>query len=361
MNEPSYSVARIVAARIEARLAADTTSFRSSAGAAKPDRAAIEEMISTAFWASLRREEGKGPRISLAFLSPEQSDGALTFDPPLPLEPNVITRLAPAVERRGIHLGIWQFNERLFVWGTTRTLPIWCFVLEVVAPGLLVVKYRRADPLAKFANVAVLEGADVKFIEQEETEIVPKVTVFDKLMAFYASGGRHDSDNALVRLAFSMRTHGHGGTLLIVPEQSDRWRQSIVHPMIWSVTSPDSDVDRDVTDPAIDALAGLTAVDGATIMSTRFELLAFGVKIQSVAAADRVRKVLLKEPIENLRDSVLEASQIGGTRHLSAAQFVYDQRDSIAMVASQDSRFTVFTWSATDQLVLAHRLETLLM
>ena len=35
---------------------------------------------------------------------------------------------------------------------------------------------------------------------------------------------------------------------------------------------------------------------------------------------------------------------LGGTRHLSAAQFGHDQRDSIALVASQDGRFTVFAW-----------------
>jgi hypothetical protein len=42
---------------------------------------------------------------------------------------------------------------------------------------------------------------------------------------------------------------------------------------------------------------------------------------------------------------VINASQLGGTRHLSAAQFVLDQRRSIALVASQDRRFTVFAWS----------------
>ena len=55
----------------------------------------------------------------------------------------------------------------LYVWGVTLTVPTWCFVLEVVGPGLLVVKYRRDEPATKFANIAVLEGADVKFIEQQ--------------------------------------------------------------------------------------------------------------------------------------------------------------------------------------------------
>jgi hypothetical protein len=54
-------------------------------------------------------------------------------------------------------------------------------------------------------------------------------------------------------------------------------------------------------------------------------------------------------------------AQLGGTRHLSAAQFVHDQRDAIALVASQDRRFTVFAWSPCADQVHGHQVETLLL
>jgi hypothetical protein len=54
-------------------------------------------------------------------------------------------------------------------------------------------------------------------------------------------------------------------------------------------------------------------------------------------------------------------SGLGGTRHSSAAQFVQDQRNAIALVASQDGRFTVFAWSPCEDLVHAHRVESLLL
>ena len=54
-------------------------------------------------------------------------------------------------------------------------------------------------------------------------------------------------------------------------------------------------------------------------------------------------------------------TQLGGTRHLSAAQFVHDQRDAMALVASQDGRFTIFKWSDCEQLVHAHRVDALLL
>jgi hypothetical protein len=57
----------------------------------------------------------------------------------------------------------------------------------------------------------------------------------------------------------------------------------------------------------------------------------------------------------------MEPSQLGGTRHLSAAQFAYDQRDALALVASQDGRFTAFAWSPSEEIVRAHRIESLLL
>jgi hypothetical protein len=59
--------------------------------------------------------------------------------------------------------------------------------------------------------------------------------------------------------------------------------------------------------------------------------------------------------------AIVHPSELGGTRHLSAAQFVQDQRDSVALVASQDGRFTIFAWAPNEQAVRAHRVETLLL
>src|SRR5262249_58197685 len=98
--------------------------------ASLPDAAAIEAIIDAAFWASLRREEGYIPRISLAFLEPEETLHPLMFERPLPLDPAALTRVAPAVERSGIHLGVRRDStQALCVWGTTHTIPRFCFVL----------------------------------------------------------------------------------------------------------------------------------------------------------------------------------------------------------------------------------------
>jgi DNA integrity scanning protein DisA with diadenylate cyclase activity len=70
---------------------------------------------------------------------------------------------------------------------------------------------------------------------------------------------------------------------------------------------------------------------------------------------------MVTEPIRGGTAARVRPEQLGGTRHLSAAQFVHDQRDSIALVASQDGRFTVFAWSGCEEMVHAHRVEALLL
>jgi hypothetical protein len=112
---------------------------------------------------------------------------------------------------------------------------------------------------------------------------------------------------------------------------------------------------------AVDAVAGLTAVDGATVMNDRYELLSFAVKIARDEESARVQEVVVTEPVEGMAASTVHPSQLGGTRHLSAAQFVFDQREASALVASQDGRFTIFQWSPCEGMVHAHRVEALLL
>jgi hypothetical protein len=366
MSGASYPAARIVANRLQIHIG--------TSKAENPDAATIEEIITKAFWASLRREEGRSPTISIAFLSPEQSIRPLKFHKRVPLDADLLARISPAVEKPGIHIGVWPYDGKLHVWGITRTVPLWCFVLEVVEPGLLVVKYRRDEASTKFANIAVLEGAKVKFIEQQAAITLESPPALGSLLAFYSSAGRNESDNLLVKIAIAMRAHGRGGSLLVVPKNTNTWVNSIVQPLTYSVIPPFPDINAFLqqkeqgleTSPitlqsAVDALAGLTAIDGATVISDHFEPLAFGAKIVGGDGNRRVDQILLTEPIEGIPDITIDPVILGGTRHLSAAQFAYDQRNSIALVASQDGRFTVFGWSPAHGIVQAHRLEALLI
>jgi hypothetical protein len=380
-----YAAARAAAPRIHAHFTEHIAEARAAGlrtdSVEAPDVETIESIIDAAFWASLRREEGYVPKVSLALVPPELANQPLMFEQPLPLTTSSLVRVAPAVERPGIHLGVWRRPSaqgtrpgELTVWGATRTIPTLTFVLEVSAPGLLVVKHHRGET-GKFVNVAVLEGDLVKVINEKASTVPDCPNVVTSLIAFGA--GHADEDvNVLVQLAVSMRAHARGGSLIVVPSGSEAWHESVVRPVRYSISPTyskladlvrraDAEAERrswqDAVENAVSAVAGLTAVDGATVITDRYELLAFGAKLSRRRGSAQVEQTIVTEPIEGSTADVMHPSRLGGTRHLSAAQFVHDQHGALALVASQDGRFTIFAWSPCEEMVHAHRVEALLL
>lgn len=379
LSEPTYIAARMVAHTIENHFAGHLAAARLQGTAnlaIEPPAAIIEAIIDVAFWASLRREEGRPPKISISLLPPQQARNPLIFGKPLRLTPHNLTKLAPAVESPGIHLGVWFENDELYVWGTTLIIPGICFVLEVVEPGLLVIKHSRIDGFGKFVNIAVLKGDEIKIIDEQNTTLAQCPALVNSLLGMPLPVFLNDSINVLVELAASMRVHGRGGLVLIVPTGSTDWQQSIIHPISYPVIPAFDGITKLIQQDkhervkstwqeglrrAIDIVGGFTAVDGATIINRQYELIAFGTKIARSEMSTPVDQIVTTEPVVDGVAEFIHPGQNGGTRHLAAAQFVYDQRDAIALVASQDGHFTIFAWSNHLQMVHAHRIDILLL
>ncbi|SIT84219.1 putative sensor domain DACNV-containing protein [Pontibacter indicus] len=377
IGKSTYKAAREVAQIAEDHFATQIEAAKKENGenlATIPPARIIEAMIDAAFWASLRREEGQSPKISLAFLPPEQSEQPLRFEHHLTLSPAVLTKIGPGVERPGIHLGVWYEGDYLHIWGMTRSIPDFCFVLDVSEPGLLVIKHRRRDGFGKFVNVVVLTGDQIKIVDEQSVHTPECPDLLYTLLGFDSHRIWNKSLNVLVQLAVSMRSHRKGGILLVVPSGSEAWRKSIRHPMRYAVGPAYSELaklllQQDDKDPlwqdevkrAIEAMAGFTAVDGATIISDKYELYGFGAKIDRRAGSEPVEKLIMTEPVLGGGATIDQPALSGGTRHLSAAQFVHDQRDAIALVASQDGRFTIFSWSTCENMVQANRIDSLLL
>ncbi|WP_025761467.1 putative sensor domain DACNV-containing protein [Dyadobacter tibetensis] len=373
----TYQAARGIAGAVEAHFRHHHEISEIKDGylrAPAPDAKVIETLLDTTFWASLRREEGYSPKISIAFLPPNQAGEPLILGRHLPFTPHSLTKLAPAVERSGIHLGVWRDGDNLYIWGTTRIIPSLCFVLEVIEPGVLVIKHRRGTGFGKFVNVAVLSGDQVKLIDERSSRLPDCPSLIHSLMGNQSPELWNDSMNTLVLLSASMRAHGRGGILLVLPVTNTDWKESIVHPITYPVEPsfsalaqltdqqmPDHSDWQNSMSKAISSLAGLTAVDGATIINEQYELMAFGAKIARGKGRPHIEEILITEPIRGSSGRRVSSAQIGGTRHLSAAQFVFDQKDAMALVASQDGRFTIFSWSSCEEIVQAHRVDVLLM
>ena len=293
------------------------------------------------------------------------------FGSRLPLAPSVLSKVAPAVERPGIHLGVWREGDDFFVWGTTREVPAFCLVVEVVASGLIVVKH-RSEPFGKFVNVAVLEGDQIKIVDEGVGRLIPDCP---DLVASLTGAIDHRSASGvtavLIQLAASMRQHGRGGALLVVPAGTEGWRDSIVAPVLYAIDPPYAEL--------VGAGAREECRSGRSEARGRCDrrphrgrrrdhhqrpLRPAGVRREDHPRARqpaRSSTVNVTEPVEGSLPTRATPSLLGGTRHLSAAQFVHDQHDAMALVASQDGRFTIFKWSNREQHVHAHRVDALLL
>jgi hypothetical protein len=379
LYKSTYKAASEVAGTIEEHFRKHHEAARANGEedlAARPNANIIENLIDVAFWASLGREEGNSTKISLAFLQPCQAGKPLLFEQRLPLSVKVLTKLAPGVERAGVHVGVWCEGDELYIWGTTIKLPNYCFVLDVSEPGLLVVKHRRLVGLGKFTNVAMLKGDQVKVVDENSGLLPDSPAILTSLLGLNSSPLWNDPVNVLIQIAVSMRAHKRGGILLVTPSGNDHWRDSIIHPLqypVYPAFSGVADLIRQdgskVTEiywqsalrREVENITGLTAVDGATLINDRHELMAFGAKITRSGKSTPVDQMLMMEPVIGGIPLLVHPSSIGGTRHFSAAQFVHDQNGSIALVASVDGYFTIFSWSEHAKMVQAHRIDILLL
>jgi hypothetical protein len=78
----TYKAALIVAETVETIFSnhlTRATSLGETNLASVPNASAIESFIDVGFWTSLRHEEGRSPRISLAYLKPEQAGTPLLY------------------------------------------------------------------------------------------------------------------------------------------------------------------------------------------------------------------------------------------------------------------------------------------
>jgi hypothetical protein len=100
----------------------------------------------------------------------------------------------------------------------------------------------------------------------------------------------------------------------------------------------------------LESIGQLTAVDGATLISYDLTLFGFGAKVKPRNSAEKFG-LRLSGPFDGSRLEEKLSSETWGTRHKSAAHFVFDKRDALAIVASQDGKLSVFMWDDANQAV----------
>ena len=327
-----------------------------------PTNDQLVSLIETAFWASLEREEGRPLAFNIAYDSPSSDDPHdFAFHPSLPFDRRTITKLAPATDS-SCTLGVdADSGGDLRIWGFSTTFkgPL---RIKAIDQGKLIVSYAGK-------NIALIWGADASFISETylvEAEViwqpVRKVGLGNK----YAAYPEIKRDAVLVTLR-EMRRLGHGGAFIIVPF-GDRWRVSTNQPIKYSGKGSFNLLNSLVHDTAVSAgddgyyadktsllrsrlenaartLAHLTAVDGATIVDIELNIFGFGVKLEPAPDASEPPTIYKINPLDS--DELVtrvKLADLGGTRHQSAARFIFNQRDAVALVVSQDGNITALVW-----------------
>jgi hypothetical protein len=332
--------------------------------------------LASAFWASLSPEEGRyhSFRISLGPPSDSESDYVLTEAQVYSADQ--ISDFAPALGTRR-SIGVWYSDaSTLQIWGFAY-VSYWDITVTAARPGQLLFSMLAPENGFHFA----VSGTRSGFIDKTRTPLTwfylggspPSLVNVDDIEVIGKSMQRTRWYESIAKM---MLRHRHGGTLLIVPEDNGRWRDScsIRYESTSSFLELRENVDRWEADIEKNAAAGswfnaddfyrqraaeslklvaqLTAVDGATIIDRELEVYGFGAKLAAVTSGAKPRSAIVSTPFEEAPYVNVQLSELGGTRHQSAAQFVHDHKGCVAIVCSQDGRVSAMHWDSIRNAVV---------
>ncbi len=383
----------------------------------------VEELVSTAYQASLLREEERPVTFRLLVSDPERlperggpPDGLhrLQFTRARPFTDHEIRRLSPAAKYHRALIGVrWDAEEARFViWGLAQSGPRWlrsahggrgaapsapahALVIRATGPGrlsLTVGDYSLAEIRGGRVGRSRLDVFESRWLPERFAGTRAELAAIHDEARRAASSrwadlepdvSRNVAQHMIRRVLATMRAAHHGGTMIFVPSacatqlaEGSRWlhlkyafadgeprrrfRTLMLEVMAAlaeeggaagraSVGFRDYDTSQSARvaflEEAIAELAQLIAaladVDGAVVMTERFELVGFGGEITGdLPQVDEVRRAFDLEALE----TEIEPTDDVGTRHRSAYRLCAAVNEAIAMVVSQDGGVRVVTW-----------------
>ena len=359
-------------------------------------REQISLLVESAFWTSLRSDEGRTTRVCVAVATPGTFHDVLVFAAVVPYDESQLSKLAPAVPKCGC-LVVSVSADGLHIWGVGRSRPassLATITVDVSGPGIVRIG------VGPFQPFAVLNGRSNPIIAGTRINLANllKRILHKALPAddFVQTQAVWRECLVLAILAKVIVDHGHGGMLLVVPSETGTWSESL-SPFAYKFGAPDTTIHEgirrelnemkaqgemlqrllqaDVPDELknqvtgaiaqrpwynerdVQAIASLAGVDGAIVMTRDLQVLGFGATI--AIGGDVAPRVCIFRPepgSQAVVPSPLET--LGGTRHQSAARFVAVNHDSVALVVSQDRHMSVIHWDeAIDGIAVVRNTE----
>jgi hypothetical protein len=328
----------------------------------------IKRLIEVSFWASVKKEEGRHHPFALEYSSPEREtfpNEQVVFNEPLEFSAEIISKIAPALESTQ-RIGVWSKTVRggkdeLEIWGFTLPLKYPSLMVKAIEPGRIILT------ISDYWKARISDKAQIVDLDEYQNLFSglgpPPPGEIDEAEKIVISERIPD----LEKIALAMRAHGHGGTLLIIPDSNNTWSKSIdkgsfrfnpyekfkedlerrdlaIRQFVSGRINHDFHSSVERMTQSIKSIAQFTAVDGATLITPDRALLGFGAKIKiSEELPDEKYNVEILKPFCGSKPDNKNLSQLTwGTRHKSAARFVFHQNDTVAIVASADGRLSVF-------------------
>ena len=340
----------------------------------------IRNLVEICFWASLEREEGTYNNFSIVFQPPNPDDFQFDLHFKQKLEFNItnLKKLAPAFNSVDYQIGVWfDKNGDLYIWGVIQKL-FWFLTITSIAPGKVLVNCLSG---LKNSFKCPITSFETGFINPFSNNSNPVSNWLNTDADFISFQKRGD----LQKIIFYMFNYGRGGAILLVKENNFDWKTSmkeipyennylqkysyggivLKYETYKELTNKakeekqSSPLEREnfkhkisarnsASFKALNAISDLTKIDGATVLSENLEVMTFGAKI----GAKEIEKIAITQPFENSEiRNVNKTDWKVGTRHSSAAEFINEQRDCIAIVVSEDKKVSVISWDQSREMV----------
>ncbi len=354
-----------------------------------PSLADLRAMVQTAFFASLKREEGNPISFRLALITEQEIDDFPTgsdehkrqikmkFPTPLPLAVETISKLAQAFDRDYTALAVEQSAEDAaiyHIWGAIyfdnskhdgfyfnsvtllghgfNTGVPECFMVKATSIGSLTISFGRHN-MGYFENGEFTQSTLSPFTQGVIQPYISRV--FEGNRWFEERHYWHHYNNCLKKILFEAAARGGGGTVIFVPPSrveeitpcldagySFLGGLKISYLLNKSIEAAEADPSHSlqvghVLERRLTALSRLSGIDGALVITSEWEVIRFGAKLRAPQKWNGnifIGPKGFDNAVEE-EDVVFDRSKFG-TRHNSAIDFVGAFPDVIAFVISED-------------------------
>ncbi len=292
-----------------------------------PDAGEFCGVLNTAFWASMQSEEGHPVRASLALIDPDLAAGVFRLSDPIALSSHAIAKLSASFPFRPGAIAV-RFSPQgpPLIWGFLLPKPEYGCLIEILGPGYIVVRDepgRLEVALLPDGSQIPFQGANLDdmwcdlFFQRTRHTLVGSIPS-ELSFQFYGF---------LRTLSRAMVDHHRGGSVLVVDPQDETWRNAVDFKyefskpaeylfaltrelrewqQRWSTQDEKqkgqeraanelrfypASKQQDELEQAIKLVGGLTAVDGAMVMTPDLKILGYGAKLKATA-----KKLKISEP-----------------------------------------------------------------